>query len=257
MEKIQFIFWELTKVLALIFLGLLSAKAVGTLRPQEGSRGPKWLGPLRCALYAAIVVLVVAGAWIAGYDIAAESYYSSSVANLEQHELGKAYSNAFEAVQLRPGVLRYWQQLAQVKLQAHQYASVIEDEAKIKQLNGGRLPEDDAVRLAASDLVLGRYHHVILITSGLQRANPSYAVPYLLRGQAYLALKDYPNAAKTFLAVLQIVPTLSPAVEGLAQAYYLQGEPARSLAVLAETEKFAFPPDARKHFQALKELYGQ
>ncbi len=257
MERIQFIFWELTKVLALIFLGLVSVKAVGALRPGDGSSGANWLAPVRYALYAAVLALVIGGADIAGYDLAAESYYWVSGSNLSKVQLDKAYSNALRAVELRPGILRYWQQLAQVKLRAHQYNSVIEDESKIKELSGGQLPEDDAVRLAASDLVLGHYNRVIGITANLLRTNSSYSVPYILRGQAYLSLKDYANAEKTFLQVLQLAPTLTPAVDGLAQAYYLSGDTSRCLAVLNATGKYPFSVDEQKHFENLKEFYGQ
>ncbi|HUY15436.1 MAG TPA: hypothetical protein VMX16_17670 [Terriglobia bacterium] len=257
MERIQFIFWELTKVLVLIFLGLVSVKAVGALRTGDESGGTKWVTPVRYAVYAVILALAILGADIAGYDLAAESYYWVSGTNLSKLQLDKAYSNALRAVELRPGILRYWQQLAQVKLRAHQYDSVIEDESKIKELSGGQLSENDAVRLAASDLVMGHYHQVLSITSRLLRANSSYAVPYILRGQAYLSLKDYANAEKTFLQVLQRVPTMTPAVEGLAHAYYLSGDTARCLAVLNATAKYAFSPGERKHFEDLKDLYGQ
>ena len=257
MERVQFIFWELTKVLVLIFLGLVSVKAVGALKASNGAGRAKWVIPLRYALYAVILALAICGADIAGYDLAAESYYWVSGSNLSDLQLDKAYSNALRAVALRPGILRYWQQLAQVKLRAHQYESVIEDESKIKELSGGQLSEDDAVRLAASDLARGHYDRVLSITARLVRANPSYTVPYILRGQAYLSLKDYANAEKTFLQVLQQVPTLTPAVEGLAHAYYLSGDTARCLAVLNATAKYSFSPGERKHFEDLRELYGQ
>ncbi|MGH9434203.1 MAG: tetratricopeptide repeat protein, partial [Terriglobia bacterium] len=237
MERLEFIFWESTKVLILIFLGLVSVKAVGALKPRDASGGVRWLRPLRYVLYALILALVVLGARIAGYDFAAETYYAVSSGNLHRREIDKAYSNALRAVELRPGILRYWQQLAEVKVLGHQYASAIQDESKIKELSGGQLAEDDAMRLAASDLASGDYDGVIRITTNLLRARPDYPVPYLLKGQAFLSLKDYDHAEKTFLQVLGFAPTITPAVDGLASAYYLAGDTSRCLAVLNATEK--------------------
>ncbi|MGH9454365.1 MAG: hypothetical protein ACRD2O_10405, partial [Terriglobia bacterium] len=100
MERLGFVFWEITKVLVLIFLGLVSVKAVGALKPQDGLGGAKWLGPLRYVLYALILALVVSGAGIAGYDFAAESYYWASSGDLANLRLDKAYSNALRSVEL-------------------------------------------------------------------------------------------------------------------------------------------------------------
>jgi tetratricopeptide (TPR) repeat protein len=257
MERAVFVFWECTKILILIFLGLVSVKAVEALRPRDRSGEAKWLGPLRGVLYALIAVLVGFGARTAGYDIAAETYFAVGTGNLHHGELGKAYSNAFRAVELRPGILRYWQQLAQVKIFGHQWASARQDEAKIKTLTGGQLTEDDSIRLAACDLALGDYDGTITITTSLLRTRPEFPIPYILKGQAYLSLKDYANAEKTFLEVLGFAPTITPAVDGLANSYYLSGNTERSIEVLNATGKYLFSPGDRKHFQALKELYGQ
>ena len=257
MEKVQFVFWELTKSLVLIFLGLVSVKAVGALKPIDGSRAASWLVPLKGAFYALILGLAVCGADIVGNDLSAETYYWVSATNLNHRQLDKAYSNALRSVNLRPGILRYWQRLAEIMLRARQYTSAIQDELSIKALNGGQLPEDDAVRFATSSLLLGRYHRVITLTAHLIRTNPSYAVPFILRGNAELSLRAYGDAEKTFLGSLKRDPTLTPAVEGLAQAYYLSGDHSRCMAVLNATTKFPFTPEERKRFQELRELYGQ
>ena len=257
MEKLGFIFWEITKVLVLIFLGLVSVKAVGALKARDGSGGAKWLAPLRYFLYALILALVVCGASIAGYDFAAESYYWVSGGNLAYLQFDKAYSNALRSVELRPGILKYWQQLSQTLVRAHQYASAMQDESQIKQLTGGIMPEDDTMRVAASNLMLGHYDQAIAITGDLIRTHPTFPIPYVLRGEAYISMKDYAGAEKTFLQVLQYVPNMAPAVEGLAHAYFLSGETSRCLAVLDATKKYSFSPEQRQRFQELKELYGQ
>ena len=53
------------------------------------------------------------GAWEAGNDVAAEVYMWSSDSNLSRGDLAKAYSNALQAVTLRPNNLTYWRALIQ------------------------------------------------------------------------------------------------------------------------------------------------
>ncbi len=95
------------------------------------------------------------------------------------------------------------------------------------------------------------------MTEQLIREESYYQVPYVLQGAAYTALKKYPEAERTFLAVLQMFPNQPDAVEGLAHVYFLMGTPERSLAVLSETAKYSFTPEARNHFEALRALYAQ
>jgi thioredoxin-like negative regulator of GroEL len=73
----------------------------------------------------------------------------------------------------------------------------------------------------------------------------------------YIAGKRYSDAERTFLDVLQMYPSQEGAVEGLAHLYFLWGNPARALAVLDQTPRFPFDPDARKRFEQLKALYRE
>ncbi len=255
MEKFRFIFWEVMKALSLAFLGLLAAKAVSGLR--AGGMEEKRLGLVRSALYAAILALVILGARSVGYDTAAELYFWASNSNLSQSQVPKAYTNALKAVQLRPGVLRYWQVLARTKFVQKQFASLLEDEPAFRSLGRGDLEEEDLVHFTFCHFFLQQYDKVIPTTQQLIRGNRFFPVPYILQGMTYTALKEYPEAERSFLDVLQIFPNQPEAVEGLAHVYFLNGDPARAVAVLNETTKYPFPAEARKRFQALKALYAQ
>jgi len=256
-EKISFIFWEAIKVLSLALLALLAAKAVASL-PSWGTDGtikrPWWV---KGVLYSAILILVLLGAWNVGHDVAAESYLWASQDNMEHSQFVKAYTNALRAVRLRPGVVRYWRALVAAKVYLQQFESALDDLPALQAVNDGELDEKDSYRFAACYFFLVRYDKAISLTQQLIRDNRFYASPYVLQGMAYTALRKYSQAEQTFLAVLQMFPDHQAAVEGLAHAYFLAGNRARALAVLNETTKYHFSPEAKKRFEALKGLYGQ
>ncbi len=249
MEIIRFSFWEAVKVIALVFLGLVSTKAIAGLAVRA-----RWLKPV---LYALILALVGAGAWYAGNDVAAEVYMRSSDSNLNRGDLDKAYSNALQAVTLRPNNLSYWRSLLQVKIHMQQLQSVVDDEPTIRALSKGDLDEVDEYNFALCSLFLAQYDKVVATTLRLIRQNPSYAAPYVLQGLAYTEEKKYPEAQQSYLAVLQIFPNNQAAAEGLARAYYLGGNRQQALAVLDATAKYPFPTTVRERFEALKGLYDQ
>jgi tetratricopeptide (TPR) repeat protein len=248
-EIIRFVFWELVKIIALVFLGVVSTKAVAGLAAPKA-----WIKP---ALYALILALAGVGAWEAGNDVAAEVYMWSSDSNLERGDLAKAYSNALQAVNLRPHNLSYWHTLIQVKLRLQQVQSVLDDEPAVRGLSQGDWDEVDEYQYALCWYFMGQYDKVVATTLRMIRQNPSYAAPYVLQGLAYTAEKKYPEAQQSYLAVLQIFPNNQAAVEGLARAFYLGGDRQRALAVLDQTVKYPFPPPARQRFEALKGLYDQ
>jgi len=237
------------KVLGLVFLGLVSAKAVATLTVRKG-----WIKP---GLYALILAMAGLGAWYAGNDVAAEVYMWSSDSNLGHGDLAKAYFNALRAVSLRPNNLSYWRAVMHSKRSLRQFQSELDDEPTLRALGGGNLDEEDETQFAICAYSLGQYDKVVATTLRLIRQNPSYPAPYVLQGLAYTAERKYPEAQQILLAVLQMFPTNQPAVEGLALAYYLGGERWQALKVLDETVKFPFPPPVRKRFEALKGLYEQ
>jgi tetratricopeptide (TPR) repeat protein len=257
MEEVRFIFWTAIKTLSLVFLGLLAAKAVAGLRPPAQARQGKCLFGLRAALYGLILVLVVLGAREVGIDVAAQNYAWTSEKNLAERQFDKAYANALRAVERRPGALRYWQTLAQVKLVQRQFASLVADMPIMQALSGGKLDEEDVYRLAACFYYLAEYDKVIPLTQRMIKENHVYAAAYVLQGFTYTAQKKYPEAQRTFLEVLQMFPSQQAAVEGLAHVHFLTGDIASALEVLDQTAKFPFPPEARKRFAALKALYAQ
>lgn len=249
MEAIRFIFWEAVKILGLIFLGLLSAKAVTVLETRR-----LWLKPV---LYAIILVLAAAGARTAGNDVAAEVYAWSCSGDLDRGDVEKGYRDALRALTLRPGNPRYWRALIQSKMRLMQLQSTLDDESSLRTLSGGDLDEVDAYQFALCAFFLGQYDKATATTSALIRKNPSYAAPYVLQGMAYTAEKRYAEAEQSYLAILQMFPNHQAAVEGLARAYYLAGDRRHALAVLGETAKFSFPELARQRIEALKGLYDQ
>jgi tetratricopeptide (TPR) repeat protein len=248
-EIIRFIFWEAVKVLGLVFLGLFSAKAVTGL-----ATGRAWIKPL---LYAVILVLAAVGAWNTGNDVAAEVYSWTCYHDLGRGDYAQGYTNALRAVSLRPANPRYWRALIQSKMRLMQLQSTLDDESSLRALGGGNLDEVDDYQFALCEFFLGQYDKVTATTSSLIGKNPSYAAPYVLQGMACTAEKKYPEAEKSYLTVLQRFPNHQAAVEGLARAYFLEGDRRRALAVLGETAKFPFPEPARERFEALKGLYDQ
>ena len=253
MELGRFIFWTAMKTLSLVFLGLLAAKAVSALQVQKSKQLP-WL---RGVLYIATIVLVGLGARSLGYDVASENYARTSQMNLAEGQLDKAHSNALRAVELRPGVLRYWQALARAKFALRQFNSLVRDEPVFLSLSGGELDEEGAYRVAASYYFLAQYDLTTTLTREMIKKNRAYAAPYVLQGYAYTAERRYAEAERTFLEVLQMFPTQQSAVEGLAHLYFIAGNTAGSLAVLEQTSKFRFPTEARQRFEDLKALYAQ
>ena len=246
MEQLRFIFWELLKILGVAFTSLLAAKAVAS----RLARAKPWL-------YAVILALVGFGAWNLGYDVAAEVYYWASFSDAQNSRLSKAYLNSFQAVVLRPGVLRYWQALESAKFSLGQPASVVDDLPAMQRLTGGDLDEVDSYRFAVCLFVLGRYDEALGITKQVISQNRFYMPPYILQGDVLTAQRKYGEAQQAFVAVLQILPTDQAAVEGLAHAYFLEGNRQQALKVLNETSKLPFSAKAQKRFEALKGLYGQ
>lgn len=256
MAEVQFIFWELTKALALIFLGLFTVKASASWRARERQR-PYGRPAIAWAFYAFALALVILGARSVGDDIAAEVYARTSQRNLDGGDLPKAYSNALRAVQLRPGEINYWRVLAKVKIAARQYASLLEDEGAFHALARGPLDEDDAMRFVVSHFSLSQYEQAVADSQDMIRRNRMYPAPYIVEGSAQICLKSYAEAERTFLQLLQFFPTQVEGVTGLAHAYFLAGDTARALAVLNATNKYPFSPEARQRFEALTALYAQ
>ena len=271
MYVIEFIFWELIKVAGLAVAGLIGAKLVSGLgRPRPGQAPGKLPDSvvLRGAFYAILLVLVALGAGVLGENWAAAIYFWAGTNNLSHTQVEKACDNAQRAVNLRPKELEYWRLLERARIQKGErtreaearrelFASVVGDERVIRSLNGGNLPNEDAIRLAAAYYGLGQYDQVVMVTDQVIERDRYYAAPYILQGAAYMAEKKYEEAEKRFLAALQVLPTQVEAVNGLAQAYFLAGEKERALAVLEATRHYSFAPEARKHFDDLKAQYGR
>jgi tetratricopeptide (TPR) repeat protein len=255
-DSFRFIFWEAMKALSLLFLAVLAAKSIGSLRADGQATQPRRLAWSRGVLYAILLALAALGARGIGYDLAAQFYFWASQDNLAHFQASRGYANALRAVKLRPGELRYWRTLARSKFAEQRFASMLEDEPAFRSLSGGRLEEEDALRFAFAHFFLAEYDQAIFLTRQIIKENRYYAAPYVLEGMAYLNQKKYPDAERTFLAVLQMFPSQEDAVRGLAQLYFIRGEHARALAVLNETAKFPFPADARQRFQDLKALYS-
>jgi len=201
--------------------------------------------------------LVSFGAWNLGYDIAAEVYYWASLSDIQNSRLAKAYLNSFQAVDLRPGISRYWQALEAAKFNLHQFASVVDDLPAMRRVTGGGLEEGDSYRFAACLFYLGRYDETLSMTEQMISQNRLYLLPYILRGDVLIALRKYGEAQQAFLAALEIFPTDQEAVEGLAHAYFLEGNRRQALKVLDDTSKLTFSTEAQRRFEALRGLYGQ
>ena len=251
MARFEFIFWEAVKALALLVLALLAVKAVRTFLRKRGSTG------LELALYGIVIALAGLGARTIGADIAAEVYNWVGEKNLDRHEYAAALGNSLRAVELRPGVLSYWDLEARAKFTTHQYASLLKDEPAFRGVSPGGLGENDLMRFAYCRLFLGQYRQVSPLADEVIRLNPGYPKPYVIEGLADVGLRRYDDAERNFLKALQILPTQADAVEGLAHVYFLMGSTDRAVSVLGTTARYSFPPETRRRFQALKALYEQ
>jgi tetratricopeptide (TPR) repeat protein len=258
MEKLRFIFSETARIVCLAFLGLVAAKAIGSLQARNAqpdlAHRVAWV---RGVLYASILALVVMGARGLGVETSAGIHALASESNIRELQLDKAYSNAARAVELRPTVYAYWRDLSVAKFVVGQFSSVLKDEPVYRALSNGDLEEDMTLRLAYCHYFLGEYEQVFPLTGPLIRNNHYLASPLVLEGMTYMAEKKYAQAERKFLEVLQVFPNQQAAVEGLAHVHYLMGDPGNALEVLNDTAKFSFTPEARKRFDALKAFYGQ
>jgi len=256
-EQCRFIFWELLKILGVAFTSLLAAKAVASLKAPEDHSLASRLVRAKTWLYVLILALVGFSAWNLGYDIAAEVYYWVSLSDIQNSRLAKAYLNSLQAVVLRPGVPRYWTALEAAKFNVYQFASVVDDFPAMQRVTGGDLDEADSYRFAVCVFYLGRYDEALRMTEQVISQNRLYVPPYILRGYVLIAQRKYAEAQQAFLAALQIFPTDQAAVEGLAHAYFLEGNRRQALKVLDETSRLPFSREAQRRFEALKGLYGQ
>jgi len=257
LDQLRFIFWELLKILGVSFVSLLAVKGVASLKASEGRGSVSRLARAKAALYALVLALAVFGAWNFGYDIAAEVYYRSSLSDTPHAHPAKDYLNALQAVQLRPGVLRYWQALESAKFALGHWASVVDDAPAIERVAGRGLDEVDSYRAAVSLYYLGRYDESLRLTERLIRQNRLYLPPLILEGHILIAQKKYGEAERVLASVLNVLPTDQLAVEGLAHAYFLEGNRQQAIKILEDTSRFSFPAEARMRFEALEGLYGQ
>jgi tetratricopeptide (TPR) repeat protein len=256
-EQCRFIFWELLKILGVAFASLLAAKSVAGLKATQDWSPAGRLARAKPWLYVLILALVSFGAWNMGYDIAAEVYYWVSLSDIQNSRLAQAYLNSLQAVVLRPAVPRYWTALEAAKFNLRQFASVVDDLPAMRRVTGGDLDEVDLYRSAVCVFYLGRYDEALGITEQVIGQNRFYVPPYILQGVVLTAQRKYGEARQAFLAALQILPTDPAAVEGLAHAYFLEGNRQQALKVLNEASKLPFSTEAQRRFEALKGLYGQ
>jgi len=253
-EAIRFVFWEAIKLLGVALLSLLAVKVVKSLwldRQAEDTR-LRWA---KRGLYGVVLALALTGAWNIGYDFAAEMYYWTYQQSLERKDFLNAYVNAARAVELRPGVLRYWRAEVVAKTFLGQFKSALDDQPALEALSEGSLDESDAYRFALCSYFLGQYSDVERATQRLIQEHPFYAASYVLLGLAHMAKRELPEAEESFLQALRRFPNNQAAVEGLAHTYFLTGDRGRALAILNETAQRPFPPEARKRFDALKDFY--
>lgn len=259
MDGLRFFLAEMMKAIGLLLLSLFAAKAVGSRRTSGAApvsrRG--WLTAIHGILYGVILALTMGGAWGLGNDAAARLRNMAAEDDLDHARLPKAYENALRAVELRPQALAYWRTLAKVKYALWQYPSLLKDREAFETLSGGNLDEEDALRFAGCEFLLGRYDRVLPETERLIRQNRFYAAPYVLQGMTYAAQKQYTQAATSLLTVLQMFPDNGMAVEHLAHVYFLMGDRARAAEVLKLTSRFGFPPKQRKRFEELQAFYAQ
>ena len=258
MDKVRFFFSETLMALGLAFLGLVAAKAVGALQAGGSPKNQnRRLAVVRGLLYTAILALVILGARGLGTGVSAGVRALASEGDANTIQLERGYQNALRAVQLRPGNADYWRILSASKFRLGQFNSVLKDQPVLEALSGGKLDEENTMRLAYCHYLLGQYDQVYPLTAGVIQAHRYFAAPYVLEGMTYMAQKKYAQARQRFLDVLQLFPSQEAAVEGLAHAHFLMGDAANALRVLNETQKFPFPPEARKRFDDLKIFYAQ
>jgi tetratricopeptide (TPR) repeat protein len=257
LEQVRFIFLELLKILGVAFASLLAAKAVASRKATEEHNLASTLARAKPGLYIIILALGGFGARNLGYDIAAEVYYWASLSDAQNSRPSKGYLNALQAVVLRPGIPRYWQALEAAKFNLGQWASVVDDMPAMQRPVGGHLDEADSYRFALCLFLLGRYDEALGITGRLIAQNRFYLPSYILQGDVLTAQRKYGEAQQAFFSALQILPTGQAAVEGLAHAYFLEGNRQQALKVLESTSKLPFSIEAHKRFEALKGLYGQ
>ena len=247
MNGLQFALAESLKALGFLFLALVAAKVLAAER--RGS--VRWAGRALAAAFA------IWGARGLGLEVSAGIHYLAAAGALDRQEPDRAYANALRAVELRPGALSYWESLEQSKIALRQFDSALKDERILNGLSGGELDETSALLYAWCHYDVGDYEQALAGTRRLIQKNASFAAPYVLQGQVYVALRNYQQAEKSYLTVLQMFPTDAPAVEGLAHAYYVSGNPAGAEEVLGETAQYSFPAGARRRFEDLKRLYAQ
>jgi len=257
MDQVRFIFWEILKILGVSFISLLAVKSVAGLKPLAGNVLIGKLAGGKVWLYALILALVVYGAWNLGYDIAAEVYYRAALSDAQGARAVKSYVNALQAVGLRPGIPRYWQALESAKFRLGQWQSIVDDGPALERVAGGDLEEVDAYRLGVSLFFLGRDDEALRVADRLIGQNHFYLPPYNLKGHVLTAERRYGDAERAFQAALDLLPTDQAAVEGLAHAYFLEGNRQQALKVLNDTSKFSFNREAQSRFEALKGLYAQ
>lgn len=257
MDQVRFIFWELLKILGVLFISLLAVKGIAGLKAATDNRLASRLARAKGWLYALVLALAVFGAWNFGYDIAAEVYYRAGLNDAQNSRPEKSYLNALRAVQLRPGILPYWQALESAKFRLGQCASVVDDGPAMQHVARRDLDESDSYRVAACLYILGRYDEALRITEGLIRQNRVYLPPSILEGHVLMAQGKYGEAQQAFKSVLNVLPTDQAAVEGLAHAYFLEGNRQQALKVLEDASRLPFPVEAQKRFKALKGLYGE
>jgi tetratricopeptide (TPR) repeat protein len=257
LEQVRFIFWELLKILGVSFTSLLAVKGVASLKATANNSLASRLARAKVWLYALILALVVFGAWNLGYDIAAEVYFRASLNDAQNSRPSKSYLNSLQAVVLRPGILRYWQALESAKFSLGQWASVVNDVPAMQRVAGRDLDEEDSYRVAVSLFFLGRYDEALRITERIIGQNRFYLLPSILQGHILIAQGKYGEAQRAFQSALNVLPTDQLAVEGLAHAYFLEGDRQQALKVLEDTSRFPFSIEAQKRFEALKGLYGQ
>ena len=256
MDQVRFIFWEAIKGLSLAFLGLLAAKAASGLTASHAGIA-KNLKILKGVLYFGIAALVILGARAVGYEVAAETYFWAAQDSLASLHVPQAYTNAVQAVRLRPGTLRFWRTLEAAKAHMGQFESVLDDEPTLETTFGGSLNEEDIYRFAACYFFLAQYDKSIGITQRLVQQFREYAAPYVLQGMAWAAQRNYVEAERSYQGVIRMYPNHQAAVEGLARVYFLAGKRGQALALLDETAKQPYAPEARERFEALKALYAQ
>jgi tetratricopeptide (TPR) repeat protein len=127
----------------------------------------------------------------------------------------------------------------------------------MQQVLGRELDEVDSYRVAVCLFYLGRYDEALRITQRLVAQNALYLPPYILQGHVLIAQRKFNEAQQAFQSALRVLPTDQAAVEGLAHAYFLEGNRQQALKVLEDTSRFPFSSEAQKRFEALKGLYGQ